>query len=187
MVLQACKEFLELIRLHLSYLFEQFGFSVVHWDESRGGLGEECCLVVLQSDECRIKVYKSQGEVNLQFGTLSAPMDWKDHAQGIRQWYYIRGLLSFLRKEPLNISELFEKTHGFKTDAQQLAELSRELQPVCEEVIHLFREDTFEQWQDEYKQWEDEEEREFQRQLKEWERKQREHRLSSDDEDVSEQ
>lgn len=173
MVLQACKEFLELVKLHLSYLFERFGFSVVHWDEARGGLGEECCLIILQSEECRIKVYRSQGEVNLQFGTLSAPMDWKDHEQGIRQWYYIRDILSFLRKKPLNISELFEKTQGFETDAQQLAELSRELQPVCEEVINLFRTDTFGKWQDEYKQWREQRQREFEQQYKNWERKQR--------------
>lgn len=171
MLSQACKEFSKLVRLHFGYLFEQFGFSVVHWDEARGALGEECCLIILQSEDCRIKIYKSQGEVNLQFGTLSAPMDWTDQVEGTRQWYYLRGILSFLRKESLSISELFQKTQGFETDDQQLAELSRELQPVCEQVIGLFREDVFERWREQYEQWQEEREREFRKQYEEWQRK----------------
>ncbi|MCS6906699.1 MAG: hypothetical protein RML93_02300, partial [Anaerolineales bacterium] len=176
MLPQVCKEFLELIKLHLSYLFEQFGFAVVHWDKTLGSFGEECCLIVLQSEDCRVKLYKSQGEVNLQFGPLSAPMDWRDQTQGVRQWYYIRDILSFLRKEPLDINKLFEKMQSFETDDQQLAELSRDLQPVCERVINLFRKGIFEQWQDEYKQWREEREREFQKQYAETQWTKQEHR-----------
>jgi len=167
MLSAVCKEFLEQITSHFWYLFEQCGFQMIHCDEAKSG---EYCLVILQSEDCRVKIYRSQGEVNLQFGTLSALVGWEDMAEGVRQWYYIRGIVNFLRREPLDIGSLLQESRQFKTDDQQLSELSRELQPICDQVIGLFRKDVFEQWQEQYERFEEEREREFRIQYEEWRR-----------------
>lgn len=178
-----CAEFLERVRRHWAFLFEQYDFAVIHQAEAPGG---SRCLIVLESPFCRLRFIQNRWDLHVDIGTLAAPIDWKDSVQGIKYWYSIGEIFVFIKKTPFRIEDLLQEKPFLNID-QQLRELSRELQPVFGEVIHLFREDTFGQWQDEYKKWRDEEEREFQRQYKEWERKQRERRSSAHSGDESEE
>jgi len=166
-----CQRFSNQVKSHFAYLFDQFNFSVVYQDEAIDSLGTESCLIVLESEECRIKIYRSHGEVNVQFGTLSAPLSWQDHDSDTGQWYYLRGLLSFLRNEKFNIDILLKRKPSWKTDEQQMAELSRELKPVCLQIISLFQEDNYPQWKMLYDQYQEEQEREFRKQYRHWEGK----------------
>lgn len=167
-----CAEFLERIRRHWAFLFEQYGFAVIHKAEAPGG---SRCLIVLESTVCRLRFIQNRWDLYVDIGTLAAPIDWKDSVQGIKYWYSIGEIFVFIKKTSFRIEDLLQEKPFLNID-QQLRELSRELQPVFGEVIDLFREDTFGQWQDEYKRWREQCQREFEQQYKEWEQKQREHR-----------
>lgn len=159
-----CADLLEQIRRYFSYLFGPYGFEVVHSKTARSG---EHCLIVLQSKDCRIKFYRAQGEVNLLFGTLSAHPGWEDVIDGTRQWYYARGMIDFVEKSPVDVEKSLLQIRTPKTEDQQLAELSMKLEPVCDQVIRLFREDMVEQWRGEYERFEQERNAEFRRQFEE--------------------
>lgn len=157
-----CADFLRQIRQYFRYLFDLYGFEVVHSKAARSG---EYCLIVLQSGDCRIKFYRVQGEVNLLFGTLSAHIGWEDVIDGTRHWYYARSIMDFIEKKPVDVRESLLEIRTVKTEDQQLAELSTRLQPVCDHVIRFFREDTFERWRREYEQFEQEQNEEFRKQF----------------------
>ncbi|HOJ49350.1 MAG TPA: hypothetical protein PKW55_00885 [Spirochaetota bacterium] len=119
----------------------------------------------MESKDCRIKFYSSQGEVNILFGTLSSPLLWDDVINGTRYWYFVRGIIDFLQKKHIDAKELLNKARMSLTQEQQLAELSTELEPICKKVIQLFREDNIKEWIEEYEKFEQEQDEEFQRQF----------------------
>ena len=164
-MLTTCTELLEQITQHFDYLFSQYGFLVIHAEDAEVG---EHCLIVLESTDCRVKFYTSQGEANLLFGTMSAPISWENIVQGTRHWYYIRGILNFLERRPLDLEQVLQEVGSSKTVEQQLAELSRKLEPVCDQVLGLFRKNVLNHWQAEYEHYEQEQEAEFAKRYEEW-------------------
>lgn len=167
----ACSELLEKIRRHLPFLFGQYGFKVIHEEENRRG---ENCLVVLESGACRLRFIQHLSELYVGIGTLSAPIVWEDTVDGVKCWYDLDYVLLFVKAEPLKIEDLIPDEIPFLTIDEQLRDLSTELEPVCDEVINLFREDSFNRWQEEFRKWKDERDREFKRQYEEWKRKREE-------------
>ncbi len=157
-----CPDFLELIKRNFGYLFDLYGFETVYSKSAQGG---QNCLIVLESKDCRIKFYRSQGEANLLFGTLSAPLGWEDVIDGTRHWYFARGIIDFVQKNPVNAKELLNQTRRSLTEEEQLAELSVKLKPICKQIIQLFKGDNIKQWIKEYEKFEQEQDEEFQRQF----------------------
>jgi len=157
-----CPDFLELIKQNFGYLFDLYGFEAVYTKSARGG---ENCLIVLESKDCRIKFYRSQGEANLLFGTSSAPLGWEDVIDDTRHWYFARGIIDFVQKNPVNAKELLNQTRRSLTEEEQLAELSLKLKPICKQIIQLFKGDNTKQWIKEYEKFEQEQDEEFQRQF----------------------
>jgi|GEM_PF-1049863 len=158
-----CVDFLKQIKHYFSYLFYLYGFEVVHSESAKSG---ENCLIVLQSNNCRIKFYRTQGEVNLLFGTLLAQIGWENVVDGVRHWYYARSVMDFIEKKLLDVKELLQRIGGtVRTEDQQMAELSPRLKPLCNLVIQFFKEDTFEQRCQEYEKFEQEQNEEFRRQF----------------------
>ncbi len=157
-----CTDFLEQIKQYFGYLFDQYGFEVVHSEAARSG---EYCFIVLQSRNCRIKFYRAQGEVNLLFGTLSAHIGWEDVIDGTKHWYYARSIMDFIEKKPVDVRKSFFEIRTLKTENQQLRELSMRLQPLCSNILQLFRIDNFKRWRKEYEQFEQERNKEFRKQF----------------------
>jgi len=157
-----CPDFFEKIKQKFSYLFDLYEFEVIYSKSTQGG---QHSLIILESKDCRIKFYRSSGEANLLFGTLSAPIGWEDVIDGIRYWYYVLGLIDFVQKNPVNAKELLNRARTSPTEEQQLAELSAKLKPICEQIIVLFKGDNIKQWIGEYEQFEKEQDEEFQRQF----------------------
>jgi hypothetical protein len=147
-----CKDFIKLIKKHFEYLFKEYKFDVVHSSSARGG---EHCLVVLESKDCRIKFYRSQGEVNILFGTLLSPIGWEDVINKYRYWYYASAIINFITKTPVGTANIFSKVHASRTEEEQIKELSEKLYPICEDVIQLFRQDNFGKWLFEYELFEE--------------------------------
>ena len=166
-----CAQYLEQIRRYFNYLFDQYGFQVAHCEDAPG---EARHLVVLESEACRIKFIQNRWDIYVEVGTLAAPIGWQDVApgQGIRYWYDIGSVLDFLERKPLDINELSQDQPVLTVD-QQLAELATALQPVCDQLMALFREDTFERWQREYQEFKREREEQFGKQYEEWQQRQR--------------
>jgi len=147
-----CRDFIKLIKKHFKYLFKEYKFDVVHSSSARGG---EHCLVILESKDCRIKFYSSQGEVNILFGTLSSPIGWEDVINGYRFWYYASAIIDFITRTSVDTAHIFSKVRASKSEEEQLKDLSEKLYPLFEDVIQLFREDNFGKWLFDYESFEE--------------------------------
>lgn len=143
---ECTEELVSLMQKYFNYLFTRYGFKVIHAESYRGG---EYCFIVLESSACRVKMDYQLGYINLFFGTLSAPLDLEDEG-----WYYLRNVLDFLGKKSADLSEILaeDKALWSLSTSDRLAYWSTRLEPVCEKVINLFREESVEQRQrlDEY-------------------------------------
>lgn len=162
----ACTEFLKLIRRHFSYLFDEYGFTVMETRQYRKG---EFCMVFLKSEHALIRFEEELDSVSLLFGPVNAPLRWEYAVEGTRYWYPIRPLLDFLKREPVDYEEILREAERFlsKTLEQQLEELSCMLRPVCAQVLGLFRHDAPAQWRTEYEKYQQEQEEGFRRQRNE--------------------
>lgn len=138
-----CRDFIKLIKKHFKYLFKEYKFDVVHSSSAKGG---EHSLVILESKDCRIKFYSSQGEVNILFGSLSSPIGWEDVINGYRYWYYASAIIDFITKTHVDASKILSQVRASRSEEEQLKDLSEKLYPLCEDVIQLFREDNFGKW-----------------------------------------
>ena len=152
----ACDEFLQQVKHHFRYLFEDYDFEVIHREKASR---PDYCLIILQSADCRIKFYRTWEEANVLFGTLAAPLTWQnessrhlqetvlktqrltqvgnlpllpssasEHTLGCRQWFYIRGVLRFITHNKPDIEQLLDKVVS-RTIEEQIQELSNQLQP----------------------------------------------------------
>lgn len=161
-----CTETLvSLMRRHFEYLFTRCGFKVIHAESYRGG---EYCFIVLESSACRVKMDYQLGAIGLAFGALSAPLSIED-----RGWYDLELILDFLKNKPTDLAKMLSesKTLWSLSDSEFLAYLSSRLEPVCQEVIDLFREESVEQRQ-RFHAYIEQSEREIERQLDEREHSQ---------------
>ncbi len=159
-----CAEFLEQIRHHFDYLFDQYGFAVVRTDEARAG---EYCLVFLKSDHGLIRFEKELDSVDLLFGPLNAPIGWEHIVHGTRYWYPIRSLLAFLKREHTDLEKVLRRVEFSLALEEQLEELSSMLRPVCDQVLDLFRYGTPAPWQMEYEKYRQEQDEAFRKQYEE--------------------
>ncbi len=164
MVSTECVEFLKEVKRHFAYLFDQYGFVVVHCEDAPGG-GRH--LIVLESEDCRIRFIQNRWDIYVEVGTKASPIGWQDVVEGTKYWYDIGGVLNFLEREALHIDKLLQE-QPFLNVEQQLKELARRLRPACEQLIALCRQDVFEGWQHDYHKFQREREEEFRKQYEEW-------------------
>ena len=133
-----CAEFLEQLRSHFGYLFDDHGFQPVATTGDRFG---EHCLVVVQSSHFRIRFMVHQGRVEASLGALSAPPTWDDRAAGEVVWFSMREVCEFLRCDPCpsaeDLRELGERLFRMSAD-EYLEWLSDSLRPVMDQANQLF-------------------------------------------------
>lgn len=125
----------EQISKHFRYLFNDYGFNVIsetHF-ESFGNW-----VVVLASDDFRIRLFEDRGEVTISVGPLWSPPGWQ-----AGPWYDLTFTIEFLTQG----KDLFEYEGG-KTE-QQLERLAGVLRAYCDQIHELFQEEVFRQKQEE--------------------------------------
>jgi hypothetical protein len=137
-VRKECEEFLEQLRAHFKFLFDEYGFQAVATDGDRVG---EHCLVVLQSSHFRIRFIVNQGRVEAALGTLAAPPTWEDRAADEVVWFSMREVCEFLRgnhrPSPKDLRELGDRLFRMSAD-EYLEWLSDSLRPVMDQASQLF-------------------------------------------------
>jgi len=162
----ACAGFLAQVKHHFSFLFDRYGARIAHVEDAPGG---DRCLVILESQGCRVKFVQNRGDVYVSIGALASPICWEDAAGSTRHWYEAGAILAYLTRRSFRIEELL-RDQPIPSQAQQLAELSRELQSLWNRVTPLFREEVIETWREQYRWFEEEREREFKKQYEQWRR-----------------
>lgn len=140
------EEYLTLIKENFPYLFTEFAFDVVHQEEYRPSYG--WFRIGLESPICRILFAREQGAGVMLLGPFAAPFDNENDPQ----WVDVMGLLAFILKMEWDWSFLdnvpFKEKHK-----DSMAFVSRQLKPVCEEVLKMFRSpETITEWRHEYDQ-----------------------------------
>lgn len=124
---------LEQIRKYFGYLFDEYGFNVVaetHF-ESFGNW-----VVVLQSDDCRIRIIQDREEISVALGPLWSIPGWQ-----AGPWYDLAVITAFLTQG--NSTVEYRST----TTDRQLEQLAEVLHSRYDQIRELFQGETFRQRQ----------------------------------------
>ncbi len=121
--------FIALIQKHWPYLFQQYGFSVIHQEYYPEHSGN--ALVVLQSRDERLRFIYERGQVFVDAGPLTAPENWSSTTP--HQWFDLVTLTAFLS----NGQDHWQYGTG-EVDAQ-LQKLSAKFKPYADRIFDLFR------------------------------------------------
>ncbi len=135
-----CNDFVEIIRDHFLYLFDDHEFDLIQLSERAFG---EQCLLILESPSCRIRFIRERGGVLSAIGGLDAPLTWSQGLDDKGLWYammltidYVNGRARRTRKESLDLIQKFSE----RSFEENLDELSRQLKPAINEISKLFSE-----------------------------------------------
>ena len=95
-------------------------------------------MIVLQSDDCRLRFFKDRGEVFIAASPHWSPPSWQ-----AGPWYDLAVIVAFLTqgKEKLELEPKLGEVE------QQLIQLTTVLRLHCDEIVELFRSNTFQQKQ----------------------------------------
>ena len=143
-----CAEFEVHVLSKFGYLFDNWGFKIVAKKTSRFG---DRCLMILQSDQFKIKLYQSPDEVNLLVGTISSPSTWDNSKDGENVWHYIRGVIRYLNNDLSPIDTDAEKWSE-RTFDRQTADLAEMLKKNIDKINGLFGINNFDSKKQDYYQ-----------------------------------
>ncbi len=130
--------FLDAISEYLDFLFTEFGFAVVHQEDSWGEHG----LVILESSSCQVKVIFDRGAIEISLGKKGAARTWSSEDRGRKTWFYLRGVVDYLQGRPKRtLAELLAEGESHEVSQwSDLAEAAELLRPVAQEAFTLFGE-----------------------------------------------
>ncbi len=136
-----CLDLVQLLKKHYGYLFNQFDFRVILSEDYSGN--NERRFVILESNECRIKLSDELGYINIMMGTLSAPLIWEDEVQGVVYWYYLGNVLDFLENKPTDYFDMQKQDEILwaMSVPERFVFWSERLKPVCRKAFDIFRQD----------------------------------------------
>jgi hypothetical protein len=124
-------ETVDQIREFFGYLFDDFGFRVIsetHFESFSNW------VVVLQSEVCRIRIFRDRGEVSIAVGPLWLPPGWQ-----AGPWFDLTVLISFLTNGKYTLE------HAVGDTSQQLKRLADVFHLYYDQVCELFQEQVFQQ------------------------------------------
>src|SRR3989304_1139943 len=129
--------FVDAISNYLDFLFAEFGFAVVHQEDSWGEHG----LVILESRSCRLKAVFDRGAIEVFLGRSDAPPTWSSVTEGRRAWFYLRTVVDFLKGRPKrSLAELLAEAEPKKlSEWSDLAGAAEILRPVPREAWSLLK------------------------------------------------
>jgi len=129
-------EFLGMVRRQLPYLFDLYGFEPELRIDDRNA---EFRLVVLRSDQCKIRFYMWQDVPEISLGTLNAPArESTSNNSGTADWQDVNLVLGFLKRlHPELRPEIIKQKSG-STAEETLAWYSARLRPYCDLAFAAF-------------------------------------------------
>ena len=135
---QGRSEVLDQIKRSFDFLFEEYGFKVIHASDTTYG---PRCLIAAESKDFRVRFTSEYGSIGLDIGRLNAAPTGGDGPQGQREWFPLRAVVYFLQGKAWPTLEESRKV------GEELADLSRDeyvayqasqLRPLCRKVCQLF-------------------------------------------------
>ena len=126
-----CSMIMGPIKKHFHYLFEDYDFTVFSetYFESFGNW-----VVVLLSDDFRIRLFEDRGDVTLAVGPLWSPPGWQGGP-----WHDLTRITAFLTQG----KDIWEYKRG--TTDEQLQRLAGILRPYCDQIRELLQEEVYQQ------------------------------------------
>ena len=139
-----CEPWVQAIRRHYGYLFDEHGFRLAHCEDPRQG---EHCLIVLESDRARIKFEIDQGTPVAYLGTLDSPIGWTQLVDGVPVWYVDNALLNFVeqKRKAGGPAPVAARGEARSTEALLAAGAER-MRPHAAELIAAFAPDRPAEW-----------------------------------------
>lgn len=117
------------IQQKFTYLFQECKFSI-DFEKSFDSFGN--WVVVLVSEDCRLRFFQDRGEITVSIGPLWNPPSWE-----AGPWFDLFLVLEYLTKRT------DERRYQFDSMYQQLEYLSSVLHPHCSQACELFKPDVF--------------------------------------------
>lgn len=119
----------EQIKKYFRYLFDESGFTVVSetYFDSFGNW-----VVVLASDDCRLRFFQDRGEVSIAVSPLWSPPGWQ-----AGPWFDLPIVTAYLTQGQYT----WEYAPG--STEQQLERLAGILRPYCDQICAMFRKEVF--------------------------------------------
>jgi len=131
------KRFIENAEKYFPYLFGRFGFAAIYGEYARQFFGN--CLIVLESDQCRVRIELERSWISIDIGPLAAPLGWLNDAES--RWFDLPILLSFLEQKTIRPGSLYQLPEDiqeyYASIDWQLARLSGILRPYCDRLFAL--------------------------------------------------
>lgn len=121
----------EQVRKYFAYLFDDYDFDVIS-DTHFQNFGN--WVVVLRSNDCRIRFFQDRGEVSVAVGPLWSSPGWQ-----AGPWFDLTVITAFLTQGKSTVEYESGKT------GRQLKRLANILRPYCDEICELFQEKVFQQ------------------------------------------
>lgn len=143
------QKFVDLIKKYFKFLFEDYAFSIVYSEPLSDHYNKR---VVLQSGECKIKMYVDRGWFAIEGGSREADlkfsMDWLN-PMSVKRWYDLSFVLPFLTQGSNQVNfESIEPPSGPKYNEEkhvrsEMVRISAIIRPHIDKIIAFFQEDTF--------------------------------------------
>jgi hypothetical protein len=141
--------FVDMIKNHFRFLFEEYGFSLVYSEPHPTYANQH---VVLQSGDCKINMYIDRGWFAIEGGSKGAQikftMDWLN-LDSPNIWYDLSVVLPFLTQSSNQTRFEYIQPpdgpgyHEEKNVESEMSRISVIIRPYLGEIIAFFQEDTF--------------------------------------------
>ena len=143
-----CEQFFIKAKTHLDFLFRDFGFS---WSSNNEeDLSFSNCFVILESDNCYIKIIKDRGNVLTEIGQRSEKVES----------YYIDYIIDFINDDPsgekrkkrqIQLFNRIDKSNLSDHIDYELISSAIKLKTYGEQIFNLFQKHTFKETETELK------------------------------------
>lgn len=142
MLPERCQEYLELLKEHFAWLFDEFGFVVLQVENGH----MDSCSFLMQGGDCRLFVAIDRGRIGLTQITM-VPSRSREivNLPGLR-WYGLADVIHYLSGHFPDWQEVKQQIAGAQAQTLEevFAELSAEYRPLWPDIMTIFREDSFE-------------------------------------------
>ncbi len=168
-----CTELKAIVEKSWQFLFTEFGFEILNCQEG----SRESVLLCAESSDARVRFMSTNydDELDIDFGPLTAPLDWSPNSDVTTnehpQWYSLRGLLIYLENDSFKVEDLLKNvkdTYANKgapsSQPPQLELLARRAKPFMQKILSFFAERNFEAFRAEYDQFNRQQHDEFEHQ-----------------------
>jgi len=143
-----CEQFFIKVKTHFDFLFRDFGF---YWSSNNEkNLVFSNCFVIIESDNCYVKIIKDRGNVLTEIGQRSENVES----------YYIDHIIDFINDDPsgekrkkrqIQLFNRIDKSNVSDHIDYELISSAIKLKTYGEQIFDLFQKDTFQKTESELK------------------------------------